>query len=236
MTKRPEKKSETIEVRVSYSEKLAFMEACKQAGTTASHAIRSYIDDFLHPKPEDSLSVRLKRLLPVIAGMIAIAASVVFLMPGGFGRDTVFAENGGALTTGQRVVNYFDKNGDGFLSSADITDTDGINGETVNWLLEIGDNNTDGRLSAPEFEDIGNFTIEVNRKYSDAAMADRRNGDNIVIFRPDMNDAERQAFIEESGLAGHMSPEDFARLEKLLDVLIEDTEQSGSTDAETARN
>lgn len=44
-TKRQPKKSESIEVRLSFEAKAAFMEKCASDGVTASEAIRSMIDD-----------------------------------------------------------------------------------------------------------------------------------------------------------------------------------------------
>jgi len=45
--KRPEKKSETLEVRIPHSKKEAFKAACERDGITASHAMRSFIDAYL---------------------------------------------------------------------------------------------------------------------------------------------------------------------------------------------
>ena len=45
--KRPEKKSETLEVRIPHSKKQAFMEACEHQGITASEAVRTFIDAYL---------------------------------------------------------------------------------------------------------------------------------------------------------------------------------------------
>lgn len=44
---RPEKKSETIEIRLPYTQKLAFMRACAARGVTASDALRTFIGDFV---------------------------------------------------------------------------------------------------------------------------------------------------------------------------------------------
>jgi len=57
--KRPEKKSETLEVRLPHSKKEAFMEACERDGITASHAMRSFIDAYL----KRSHRVQLKQII-----------------------------------------------------------------------------------------------------------------------------------------------------------------------------
>lgn len=47
-TKRNEKKSETLEVRLPHSKKEAFKAACDAEGITVSHAVRSFIDAYLN--------------------------------------------------------------------------------------------------------------------------------------------------------------------------------------------
>lgn len=47
MTRRREKKSETLEVRLPHSKKEAFKAACEEEGITASHAVRTFIDAYL---------------------------------------------------------------------------------------------------------------------------------------------------------------------------------------------
>lgn len=44
---RPEKKSETLEVRMPHSKKQAFMKACERQGITASEAVRTFVDEYL---------------------------------------------------------------------------------------------------------------------------------------------------------------------------------------------
>lgn len=41
---RPEKKSETLEIRLGHAAKSAFMARCRTEGRTASEAVRAYID------------------------------------------------------------------------------------------------------------------------------------------------------------------------------------------------
>lgn len=48
MTKhKPEKKTETLEVRLPHSKKEAFKAACEAEGITVSHAVRSFVDAYL---------------------------------------------------------------------------------------------------------------------------------------------------------------------------------------------
>lgn len=51
MTQRPPKKSETLEVRLPYPTKLAFMARCQAQGVSASEAVRGFIDTQIDPTP-----------------------------------------------------------------------------------------------------------------------------------------------------------------------------------------
>lgn len=45
--RRPEKKTEMIEVRLPHSKKEAFKQACEAEGITVSHAVRTFVDAYL---------------------------------------------------------------------------------------------------------------------------------------------------------------------------------------------
>jgi hypothetical protein len=67
------KKSETLEIRLPYPTKLAFMAACRDEGRSASEALRQFIDGHLDgPKPAQ---FRFGRL--IAAGLIAAAMGAV---------------------------------------------------------------------------------------------------------------------------------------------------------------
>lgn len=53
MTKRREKKSESLEIRLPYSQKQAFMEACRERGVTASDTLRQFITEDLEAIAQD---------------------------------------------------------------------------------------------------------------------------------------------------------------------------------------
>jgi len=218
MTKRVEKKSETIEVRVSYSEKLAFMEACKQAGTTASHAIRGYIDDFLHPKPELSLREKLARALPVSGALL-----LTLLLVGFVALDMFKAPNGALATpsslspTSVRVLNHFDQDGDGYLSSNDLSALEAEHKVPLDWLLEKGDQNKDGKIDVAELDALTNYTIELRTGTENSRS---ESGENIFILPPDLTEEERREFLKKSGVSEHMGTEEAQRLNKMLDALL----------------
>ena len=69
---KPPKKSETIEVRLSYEAKAAFMERCRHEQLTASEAIRLFIDDQLDPraKPHRRRILSWRLLAAGVAGAV----------------------------------------------------------------------------------------------------------------------------------------------------------------------
>ena len=79
MTTRPEKKSETLEVRLGHAAKTAFMARCRQDGVTASDAVRAFIEVQLAGGRSRRPTVGLYQVLAAaIAGLvIGVAAPSV---------------------------------------------------------------------------------------------------------------------------------------------------------------
>src|SRR5689334_16937097 len=71
------KKSETLEIRLPYPTKLAFMARCRDDGRSASAARRHFIDDHLEAREPP----RASRLARVIAAALIAAAAVAFALP-----------------------------------------------------------------------------------------------------------------------------------------------------------
>ena len=204
---RTEKKSETIEVRVSYSEKLAFMEACKQAGTTASHAIRDYIGEFLNPGSERPLHRSPFAVVGVISALL-ILLFVVFI-----GQRTPVPPS-----TTQRVFNHFDRDGDGFLTQADSEGASLQTGDTVLWLMKTADKNADSRVDISELGALTEIMVEVQASNEGA----RKSGqERILVVPPDLTPAEQRAFLEQSGAGEHLSAEERTRLLRILNAIAE---------------
>jgi len=67
------KKSETLEIRLPYATKTAFMARCRDEGRTASDAMRGFIDGELVGRSRPSRSIWWQALAAVSAG-IAIGA------------------------------------------------------------------------------------------------------------------------------------------------------------------
>jgi hypothetical protein len=70
------KKSETLEIRLPYPTKLAFMASCRADGRSASEALRQFIDAELGRTPPRGLSRRAWRLVAgaVVAACVGAAA------------------------------------------------------------------------------------------------------------------------------------------------------------------
>lgn len=207
--KRREKKSETIEVRVSYSEKLAFMEACKQAGTTASQAIRSYIGDVLSP------TSRSERQVSQIAAGIVMLLLVAAL-------GLMFLTKGNApATAADRVMAALDTNGDGVITLGDGDEK--LDQNTVRWLIESTDQNSDGRVTREEVNSIANVTVELRGHQSGEA---ENAGNNIIIVPPGLSEAERDAFLERAAGKHQISSADMKRLMRLIEAVSVDAENN----------
>ena len=71
------KKSESLEVRIPYPTKQAFMARCQDDGRSASEAMREFIDGYLDPAPRAKSEFRGWKLIAAgsAAALIAAAAA-----------------------------------------------------------------------------------------------------------------------------------------------------------------
>lgn len=138
---REEKKSETLEVRLPYSQKIAFMNACKREGISASEALRAGIAEFLdahdrqsqrsNPLKEVVTLMRLNTKKTIGSLMALSLGTAIFAAMPSAAEDELFAK--------------FDKNDDGVLTAGEISKNDGK-------VFEVLDTNGDGQISADEFQ------------------------------------------------------------------------------------
>lgn len=70
---RPPKKSESLEIRIPYDAKLAFMERCRRDGRSASEALRDFIDQQIEARPARPRHWRLAVGALVAAALGAVA-------------------------------------------------------------------------------------------------------------------------------------------------------------------
>jgi len=116
------KKSETLEIRLPYPTKLAFMERCRGEGRSASEALRDFIDRHLEAPPPARPAARRPRHL--VAGALIAAAVGAIALPS-LARPSLQAE-----------FDRLDLNGDKAISLAEF---------------ERLDTNHDGKVSFAEF-------------------------------------------------------------------------------------
>jgi hypothetical protein len=109
---RPPKKSESLEIRIPYSAKVAFMARCQQEGRSASEALRAFIDQQI----EGAAPRRSKRWRIATGALIAAAVGAVALPS--------LARPGPAVDPAQDLLRRvafarLDANHDGVLSLAE---------------------------------------------------------------------------------------------------------------------
>jgi hypothetical protein len=123
MSPRPPKKSETLEVRLPYPTKQAFMARCHAEGRSASEAVRGFIEAEIAPGPTPARLWPWKR---IVAGLLAGAAMGAVAVPS-------LARPGPDL---QRL----DLNGDRVVTRAEVL-----------TAFERLDADADGRVNAGEY-------------------------------------------------------------------------------------
>ncbi|WP_372785710.1 hypothetical protein [Phenylobacterium sp.] len=104
------KKSETLEIRLPYPTKLAFMASCRDRGQSASEALRGYIDGRLQGHEPPRAAGRRSRHL--IAGALIAAALGAVALPS-LARPSLRAE-----------FDRLDLNGDQAISLAEFARLD----------------------------------------------------------------------------------------------------------------
>lgn len=150
-----EKKSETLEIRLSYSKKNAFMAQCVKNNETASYVLRRFIETYVlqaHGKTLQkqlftaSKSTRLK--LAFLSVMMVMNVSIVQPnIPSSPAHNIIFSS--------------MDANQDGFLTASDAKDE---TRPALFALLEHTDKNEDGKLSAQEIDQL---SIVSMKQYAD---------------------------------------------------------------------
>ena len=136
---RAPKKSETLEIRIPYPTKTAFMEKARAEGKAASEIVRERIDAYLAEEPEpqtlkDKVVIQIRRNLRgaglLLAGAgsalaISLAASPASALPGRDALMIVVDLPAGGLTATelgelvQKAVARLDKDGNGFIRSGE---------------------------------------------------------------------------------------------------------------------
>ena len=103
---RAPKKTDTVEVRIPFETKRAFMQQCRAQGLTASESIRRFIDDEIQQLAPKSLPRRIVSRKGWLAAALALLAAGAVAAPS-------LAQT---LAPSRAVFTELDRNGDGVLS------------------------------------------------------------------------------------------------------------------------
>jgi Ca2+-binding EF-hand superfamily protein len=129
------KKSETLEVRIPYETKQAFLTACREDGTTASEVVResvhTYLDGRERPTPPGTRTLVMKLPQPVRRYGPRLAAGAVAAI----GLATFVALPSAAAPDFQSVFKKLDANGDGVLTAEEFAGPKD-NGDGKNVVVE----------------------------------------------------------------------------------------------------
>ncbi|PZQ62404.1 MAG: hypothetical protein DI570_10945 [Phenylobacterium zucineum] len=106
MTQRPPKKSETLEVRLPYPTKLAFMARCQADGVSASEAVRGFIDTRITPPPARPAWPWKRIALGALAAAAMGAVAVPSLARPGPDFQRLDANDDGAVTRAEALAAF----------------------------------------------------------------------------------------------------------------------------------
>ena len=110
------KKSETLEIRIPYPTKQAFMARCRDEGRSASETLRDLIEGRLAPPPRPARWRRMAVGALIAAAMGAVAAPSLARPPAGF--DRLDRDHDGRITAADLAA--FDANHDGAVSRTEL--------------------------------------------------------------------------------------------------------------------
>lgn len=121
MAKKPAKKTETLEIRISHETKAAFMAACKARGATASAVIRGFIDQIIAEarRAQIQLQKTERPVTMIFKNAYARAAALAGLLAAGV---VVATPSVAADPRVAAVFQWWDANRDGGVSLEEFID------------------------------------------------------------------------------------------------------------------
>jgi hypothetical protein len=145
------KKSETLEVRIPYETKQAFLTACREDGTTASEVVREGVQTYLDkrerpdPKKERTPAMNIVMMLPKPVRRYGLRAAAGGLAA--VGLTTFAALPSAAAPDFAAIFKKMDANGDGLLTTEEFL-ADRQNGDHVRIESKIEKNLSGDQTSA----------------------------------------------------------------------------------------
>ncbi len=179
-----EKKSERFEVRLPFSKKQAFVEACEEQGDTPSEAVRRFIHTYLRRAREDNMgmvrrSLRYKARQNWVFGTAGVMALAAMSIIGPQGCASLDMKR--ALTAKQDLFAAYDKNGDDLLGRGEIA----LNDKALHDVLDLDDS---GDITFDEFVVKGRMQISQSLSNDKPKLARDFKNRKLVVF--DLNDSE----------------------------------------------
>lgn len=211
-SRRPEKLSERLELRLPYSDKRRFLEACRQAGDVPSEVLRSAMKTYVArvemartpTLAEDLVMKFIRNPLKTLATAGAGIAAMVLLS----GQTSMADADPDAFS-------MLDKNEDSILTEADFQDAEG-DMSAVAGLIEKMDADGSGGVSREEFES-GDKRVMVRKveihEDSTGDFTDLEGERRTIIFRADDGEGSLSAeeaadLLEENGISVWSTEED----------------------------
>lgn len=244
MKRRKEKKSESLDIRLPFEQKRAFMAATKAQGETASQALRRFIADYIEearlaeqPNPVQEITMTLARHRFKSIATAAGAALGVF---------SVTALPSAADST---AFDALDKNNDGVITEGEILpgedadiiaklDTDGSGGVSQEELAAAGnrivikktssDSGEDGELKKEKTVKILEFSSgadgeihgEVSTKTEKRVVVKRIEGGE------ELSEAELSALLEEALSEAGMDEHHDVDVDVIVEKIMEETDDT----------
>jgi len=173
-----EKKSERFEVRLPFSKKQAFVEACEEQGDTPSEAVRRFIHTYLRRAREDNMgmarrSLRHKARQHWAYGTAGIMAIAVVSIIGPQGCAHLDAQR--TLEAKQALFVNYDKNGDAVLTRGEVAQND----KALHDVLDIDDS---GDIAFDEFFVEGRMQISQSNSSEKPNLARDFKSRKLVVF------------------------------------------------------
>lgn len=153
MSERKEKKSERLEIRLPYSKKEAFIEACEQQSDTPSNAVRRFINSYIRRSNTDDLKFSLGVLWRNWFRPVPVALTAAVLLSGAWALTQIEPAQTSPKT---QSFAQFDKDDSGELTMSELN----LDARSFDLLLFALDKDQSKGLSIEEFQLKG--TIGLN--------------------------------------------------------------------------
>lgn len=132
------KKSETLEVRIPFDTKQAFLTACREDGTTASEVVRESVQTYLDEREQPAIQEKRTLVMKFPAPVRHYAPRIAIGGVAALGLATFAALPSAAAPDFKAQFGRLDTNGDGVLSADEfLGPKDAVIGKDTNVVIEM---------------------------------------------------------------------------------------------------